>query len=630
MAQARGGDGSSHGGNVGAPLSPDEAALRQALLSDDAEPLAELRAVLDRLDQESRREPSEIAELRRLLFGPDLRRLDSVQSRIENPSDFADAISRVLAEAVALRNRRDQTLRTALAPTVEDALRVSIRKNPKVLADALFPVIGPAIRRAIAAALAGMVESLNQTLERSFSLQGLKWRLEARAAGRPFAEVVLSHTLIYQVEQVFLIHRTAGLVLCHVARRPETARDPDLVSGMLTAIQDFVHDSFAAAEGDALETLRVGDQTVRIEQGPHAALAAVIRGAPPANLRATFLEALESVHLEYGRELEAFDGDATPFEPCRATLELCLQARYGGPSPDAKSFRPVIVFAALAALFIAVPLGVWSAASWREDARWTRYLTRLRAEPGVVVTAAERAAGRAVIIGLRDPLASDPLALAREVGFDAAHTEFRWEPYFSFAPSLVAIRARQTLRAPDGVRLTLDGDVLRATGTAPRRWIDNAKSLEFAIPGVVRLDADNVQSEERIALQHLGQNIEDLRIRFPLGGDAPEPGQDETLTRLRRDVEELRRLAGAAGARVILRVIGRTDALGAAEFNRRLGRTRAERIRAALDATADETFAVEPAADDRETNDGSASAERRREVRFQIVLTEGRPALEKH
>ena len=87
-----------------------------------------------------------------------------------------------------------------------------MRRDPHVLADALFPVMGPAIRKSITETLRGMLESFNEALDNSFSLRGLKWRVEAMRTGKPFAEIVLMHSLLYRVEQVFLIHRETGLV----------------------------------------------------------------------------------------------------------------------------------------------------------------------------------------------------------------------------------------------------------------------------------------------------------------------------------------------------------------------------------------------------------------------------------
>ena len=186
--------------------------------------------------------------------------------------------------------------------------RPSVRRNPQVLVDALFPVMGPAIRKAIASALASMVESFSETLEHSFSVQGVKWRMEAWRTGKPLAEVILLRTLVYRVEQVFLIHRESGLLLQHVSATAAGVQDADMVSGMLTAIRDFVHDSFGGKEGDSLDTFQVGERSVWIEQGPHATLAAVIRGSAPRELRTVFTEAIERIHLEQADALQKLRG----------------------------------------------------------------------------------------------------------------------------------------------------------------------------------------------------------------------------------------------------------------------------------------------------------------------------------
>ena len=90
-----------------------------------------------------------------------------------------------------------------------------------------------------------------------------------------------------RVEQVLLIHRPTGLKLEHCFAPTVAYQDPEMVSGMLTAIQDFVRDSFSAPPGETLDSLRVGDLEVWVEQGPHATIAAVIRGHAPASLRST-------------------------------------------------------------------------------------------------------------------------------------------------------------------------------------------------------------------------------------------------------------------------------------------------------------------------------------------------------
>jgi len=234
-------------------------------------------------------------------------------------------VSQVLAEAIQLRARQDQQqLTNALLPTVEEALHLSVQRDPRVLINTIFPMLGPAIRKAIATALRSMLDSLNRSMEISLSWQGLRWRLEALRTGRAFAEVVLLHTLSYRVEQVFLMHRETDLLLHHVVAEAVPTHDAEMISGMLTAIQDFMRDAFEGAEGAALDTIEYGEHTLWIEQGPYAVLAGVVRYTAPRALQAVFQEALEHIHLEMGEALRTFAGDASPFRAIHHHLEACL------------------------------------------------------------------------------------------------------------------------------------------------------------------------------------------------------------------------------------------------------------------------------------------------------------------
>src|SRR5688500_3811865 len=158
----------------------------------------------------------EFAELRAILVGPEQRHLRSLQARLDDKGAQTRDVSRVLPQAILLR-KDDPQMTRALAPTVEEALTASVRRDPRPLADALFPIFGPAIRKAIAASLSTMLESMNRTLEHSLSWRAVRWRITALRTGQSFAEVVLLDTLVYRVEQVLLIERESGLLLQHLS-----------------------------------------------------------------------------------------------------------------------------------------------------------------------------------------------------------------------------------------------------------------------------------------------------------------------------------------------------------------------------------------------------------------------------
>src|SRR5580692_9012266 len=254
-------------------------------------------------------------ELRHLIVAPEQEGIATIQERLDNLEKRTADVSVVVAEAIQMRREKgdDLALAAALAPTIQETLRESVRRDPHVLADALFPVMGPAIRKSIAETLRGMLESFNEALEHSLSWRGIKWRIEGFRTGKPFAEIVLMHSLLYRVEQVFLIHRETGLVLNHVVAPSAPAQDAAMVAGLLSAIQQFARDSFQPGQTENLDSLNVGELEVWIEEGPDAVLAAVIRGHAPADYRLTMKEALEEIQQRYSSALENFKGDANPF-----------------------------------------------------------------------------------------------------------------------------------------------------------------------------------------------------------------------------------------------------------------------------------------------------------------------------
>jgi OOP family OmpA-OmpF porin len=510
----------------------------------------------------------DFAELRAIIVGPEQRELLELQAHLFDPDVRTRDVSRVLPEALALR-ANDPQLTRALTPSVEEAITASVRRNPRPLADALFPVIGPAIRKAIVHTLASMMESLNRTVEHSLSWRAVQWRWTALRTGKPFAEIVLLNTLQFRVEQVFLVHRETGLLLQHVSSDPGAGQGADQISAMLTAIQDFVRDSFQAGGGESLDALRVGDLAVIIEQGPYAILAGVIRGTAPDTLRTMFQDALETVHLQLGPELQAFTGDSAPFERARPNLEACLVTEFHRP-PRTTSYRPWVIAGAL----ILVAGGVWAFQGMRERQQWNDYLERLRAEPGIVVIASGRRGGQFFIAGLRDPLATDPGALAASVGLSPQAIDNRWEPYQALHPALVTERARDLLRPPPDVSLAYRDGLLTASGSAPARWIVDSERLAPAIGGVRRFEYTGTPPEER-----LKEQLEALTILFRRGQAHMVPGQDETLRRIRDLLRDLDETARIRGRRARVDVIGHTDEDGTEATNARLSQNRADTAR---------------------------------------------------
>lgn len=404
----------------------------------------------------------ELADLRRIILGGDP---EEVLNRPIRPDELSELLPQALPQALLQAGENQDILTQSVLPSVELAIQESVRRDINILSDALFPVIGPASRKSIGDTIGNLVQSLNQTLEYSLSPQSFKWRIEAWRTGKTFAEVVLLRTLIYQVEQVFLIHKDSGLLVQHLIADTITAQDPDLVSAMLTAIEDFVRDSFTLETDTPLDTLKIGELSVWVEDSPQTVLACVIRGNAPQALRTTLEQTQEKVHLLYGPALETYDGDASKFEGTKMYLEDCFQSRFvsakdasakDGESadhsvatgdgtvvepPKKKMSKGRKILAKFIAVCLLVGLATLCFCNFRATHQWKTYLNNVDQQPGLMIVRQGHHWGQFHLVGLRDPLAADPAALLAQTSLASERVQMDWKPYLSLEPEF----ARQRL-----------------------------------------------------------------------------------------------------------------------------------------------------------------------------------------
>ncbi|UJB71619.1 OmpA family protein [Acaryochloris sp. 'Moss Beach'] len=511
---------------------------------------------------------SELNELRNLLIGPDLK------DQFENTKLRSEDVSRVLPQAIQLTlETGDKTVSKAVVPTVEQAIKSSVNTDQNILSEALFPIMGPAIRKAIAVAIQNLTDSLNQGLEHSLSPQSLGWRFEAWRTGKSFAEVLLLRTLVYQVEQVFLIHKNSGLVLQHLAAPTAAAQDADLVSAMFTAIQDFVRDSFSVSD-DTLGSLQVGELTIWVNEGPQAIIACVIRGNPPGKLRQTMENALERIHLVQESQLHEFQGDSSAFEPSQPYLEECLQSQY---QTKQKKSSPLKWIGGAAGILI-LGLGAWGMWSNHERNQVRSFVDQLNQESGIVVMQTAKKDGKYVISGLKDPLASEPTDLISTTELDPDKIDFHWEPYLSFDTAFVKSRVKSLLQPPETVALDVDANgAVEATGTAPQAWITQANQLAVRLPNVTRFNTQEVIPVEAGVLTSIKTKIEAQTLLFTQNAQLV-PKQDAKLKILVAEIKKLTKTAKTINQTVAVLVEGHTDTSGSELINLYVRETRAKAI----------------------------------------------------
>ena len=548
---------------------------------------------------------NDLDQLKELLFGAEKEALDSISKRVERREVRTVDVADILPEAIYQSHKKDGELVGSLTEPVGQCLQQALHDDPETYSDALYPIMGPAIRKSITHALRNFSQQMNEAIEHSISPKGFKWRLEASRAGVPFGEYVLQKTMLYRIEQAYLISRENGLLVEHVHHEASKIKDSDAVSAMFTAIQDFVKESFSPDRTGRLESADMGEFTLWAVHGPHALLVCVIRGVPPKNLRTDLSAILERIHFRYGDAIREYKGDTSSVPDVKEELERCLrfEAREVREATEEKekTRSGPSVWVIVGLLLLAGLLTFLGVRSWTHSQQLQRLDAALAAAPGLHITSLERDGGDFAVRGLKDPLADSVAEIADGVDIPVDRVTASMQPFQSLQPEILAARAAQMFGKPESVAFSVSDATLHVTGDAPWQWQQQLRSRFKSLAGVDSLDLSALNARDR---QQFAERVAGLGTRkfyFRNNLDFVANAEDE----LRQYGMELRALsASAADFDYSLSVLlkGSADSSGDAAANAELVKRRALRAAEILASAGIEARIAREA--DREVTDG--------------------------
>jgi OOP family OmpA-OmpF porin len=451
---------------------------------------------------------AQLNELRNLIVGLSNEELKRLQTLLRDPHEFAGEISPLLPAAIRKMVERGQLGLESVLPILEEALHQGIQKNPRRLADILFPVMGPAIRKAVSEDLKRLIQAANAGLERGFSPQQLGWRLQALFSGRSYTEVLLAKTYIFHVSHVMLIHRQTGLMLHQEKAEKAVDLEADMISSMLTAIRDFVRDSFEQIEQGSLDQIQVGEMTILIEQGPFAIVAAVIKGIPPADYRVSLMEAIEAIHFNHIIDLEQFDGDTTVFENTGKFLKSCLVS-YRKHKESSKPWPLIIIL-----LLLLMIAGWFGYRSFSQRSRVSAFVEQLDALPGYHIIEQRRSGGHFFVKGFQDFEAPSFRQLETWNIPDTVKIRFELDPIISLEPSMVLLRSEKVLQPASETKMVYQNGLLKISGKADQSWVNDRLSDWKNIIGVLNIDTTELIIKSPPDLSWIIPAIEKHRFAF--------------------------------------------------------------------------------------------------------------------
>ena len=255
----------------------------------------------------------QLEELRLLLIDPDdivdrvsPQKRKELQDQLVTSEVVVDKIGPHLIEVIEERveNAPDPFARS-LAPIMGEAIRRQVYLSRDDIVDALYPAIGQMINRAVNEAMRDLARSIDERLKMA---QPRNPFISARSNVSE-TEYQLRAAIPFHISEIFLIHRTTGILIAHSAG-DSRVNDRDLISGMLTAIRSFARDAFGQGN-EELETIEYESEQIIFGVGSAAYLAVVVQGVPPTNFRQDLQKLLIQMHAGSYDEIRLFDGSDT-------------------------------------------------------------------------------------------------------------------------------------------------------------------------------------------------------------------------------------------------------------------------------------------------------------------------------
>lgn len=222
----------------------------------------------------------------------------------------------------------------AVRPAIPGFVQTSIQESKEEMIDAIHPIMGALVIRSVSESMRELARNIDERMRTTFNFGMVTQRLRAAATGVSEVDMAIRQSLPFRVDELFLVHTETGILVQYLARKYDQAtnsesvitesEDSEVISGMLTAFQDFVEDAFGRGEEGSLDEFQYGQKQVHIKPGRHVYVAVVIQGIAPRGFSATVRDHVYRLEREYSDDLRGFTGDTSVFDDVSVLLKSIL------------------------------------------------------------------------------------------------------------------------------------------------------------------------------------------------------------------------------------------------------------------------------------------------------------------
>lgn len=502
-------------------------------------------------------------------------------------------VSDVFSEALFDREKQDGSVNKVLLPLVEKSVQRSVANHSDQMVGYLYPIVGSLVRKSVTAFITDLLEKTNSLIENSLTVKSLIWRFKAKQAGVSFSQYVASQTFSFRVEQIFLIHRETGLLLNTLSADLHSSADADLVSSMLSAINDFVSDSFNVGKHKGeqqLDVVKTDDFTLLLKQGPKAVLVAAISGNTPQKVANQLQLSLEEIHKLYAEDLNHFNGDASVFANSEEQLRDCLIAELKIESSKTKK-RPWMAW--IFVLAISGLVGFLGYVRWQASQVLT-HVQLIDNEPGIILTSVQLVDYDTIQFNvLRDPQAKTIDTWLAEQPLSKANITFKERAYVSLDADIIRHKVHSILSQFVDVKVewqdnlpVFSGEFSNLNKLRLQNELNKVPGLDFKIhwlDSVKIAGTDNNAADDPVIIRAiLDLNIAKLErhtIKFEQGESTLTEQNINTLIVLKDEFVNLVPIAQQQELSLGLIIMGASDSTGSNAFNRMLSQKRADAVK---------------------------------------------------
>ncbi|MGB3239059.1 MAG: OmpA family protein [Geitlerinemataceae cyanobacterium] len=498
---------------------------------------------------------------------------DAITREIQNsPEQIASAIAPELALAIEKQIHLDRdAIANALAPEMGKAIKAQIHLERDAMVDALYPVIGNTISKY----MVEVVREINAKVENTLSMEGVSRKIRAGMQGISEAELILRESVTFNIEAIFLIHKSSGLIIAETQKPRDERLESEMIAGMLTAIRSFANDCVSkSGHTSELHEIEYGNLQIILEVAGYCYLAVVVEGDPSKLFIEKMRQTLSTIVEQYDRPIQDYDGDPDTIPAAVSQLLEALMDSTIKPKSDPKSKPPALAIIGGFLLLAAIGFGGRSLYHQRLE---TQALSALERTPELAVYRldAQMRSGRLELSG---KLPNRPLqGLAEKVVQQAL-------PKTEIDNTILAVEV-----PADPV--LVEGEVQRLVEVFNRtqgidisaNYVDNQVRVWGQIDRTETVDRltqslENIPGVRSVAIVLQSQDIsevEAIRIYFEQGSSSPiSNGLDAKIELIRQILDRDRDIK--------LRIIGHSDRLGTQNVNQKLSRQRAEAVETLL------------------------------------------------